>query len=87
MDTRSQAEASRIDTCFNPAMQVTWLFRGGARRRERSLIRTLFVAAALCVLIGDAASAQTTEITIGYLRYARKRIDPQVRAVRKGAGR
>ncbi len=30
--------------------------------------RTLFVAAAFCVLVWEAASAQTTEIKIGYLR-------------------
>jgi ABC transporter substrate binding protein (PQQ-dependent alcohol dehydrogenase system) len=34
------------------------------------LIRTLFVAAALCVLVSDVAAAQTTEIKIGYLRQA-----------------
>jgi ABC transporter substrate binding protein (PQQ-dependent alcohol dehydrogenase system) len=33
------------------------------------LIRALFAAVALCVLGWDAASAQTTEITIGYLRH------------------
>ena len=32
------------------------------------MIRTLFVAAAFCVLMWEAASAQTTEIKIGYLR-------------------
>src|SRR5690348_71579 len=50
-------------------MEVPWVFRGGTRRRERSLIRTLFVAAAFCVLGWEAASAQTTEIKIGYLRH------------------
>jgi len=32
------------------------------------LIRTLFVAAAFCVLVSGVAAAQTTEIKIGYLR-------------------
>jgi ABC transporter substrate binding protein (PQQ-dependent alcohol dehydrogenase system) len=37
------------------------------------LIRTLFVAAAFCMLAWDAASAQTTDIKIGYLRQAEPR--------------
>src|SRR5262245_56569292 len=49
-------------------MEVTWIFRGGTTRRERSLIRTLFVGAAFCLLATDIAAAQTTEIKIGYLR-------------------
>src|SRR4029077_11198783 len=44
------------------------LVRGGTTRRERSLIRTLFVAAAFCVLAWEVAAAQTTEIKIGYVR-------------------
>lgn len=41
----------------------------------------------LGLILGLLQFATTIAITIGYLRYARKRIDPQVRAVRKGAGR
>jgi len=37
------------------------------------LIRTLFLAAALCVLVSKVAAAQTTEIKIGYLREAQSK--------------
>jgi ABC transporter substrate binding protein (PQQ-dependent alcohol dehydrogenase system) len=37
------------------------------------LIRTLFVAAALCVLVWEGAAAQTTDIKIGYLRQGEPR--------------
>jgi ABC transporter substrate binding protein (PQQ-dependent alcohol dehydrogenase system) len=37
------------------------------------LIRTLFVAAAVCVLVCEGAAAQTTEIKIGYLRQGEPR--------------
>src|SRR5215471_530614 len=49
-------------------MEVAWGFRGGTTPRERSLIRTLLVAAALCLLAQDARAAETTDIKIGYLR-------------------
>jgi uncharacterized membrane protein (DUF485 family) len=41
----------------------------------------------LGLVLGLLQFATTIAITIGYLRYARRRIDPQVRAVRRGAGR
>jgi uncharacterized membrane protein (DUF485 family) len=41
----------------------------------------------LGLVLGLLQFATTIAITSGYLRYARTRIDPQVRAVRKGAGR
>ena len=37
------------------------------------MIRTLFVATAFCVLVAEIASAQTTEIKIGYLRQGEAR--------------
>src|ERR1700751_5379003 len=50
-------------------MAVTWAFRGGYDAPGAySLIRTLFVAAAFCILVWEVASAQPTEIKIGYLR-------------------
>lgn len=41
----------------------------------------------LGLVLGLLQFASTIAITIGYLRYARRRIDPQVRAVRRVAGR
>src|SRR5262249_39060974 len=43
-------------------------FAGARRAGSVSLIRTLFVAAALCVLVWGARAAEATDIRIGYLR-------------------
>jgi uncharacterized membrane protein (DUF485 family) len=50
------------------------------------LSQRLFGSINLALVLGLAQFVSTLAITVGYLRFARNRIDPQVAAIRRAAG-